>query len=296
MLERALLSVANQTRSANEIIVIDDSTDIACRKKNKRLCEKFGGRWCPTIENLKLGGRTLNFCVQEAACPYIAFLDDDDVWLPQKIEKQISLLEDNRQLALITCSQQNIFMKDGIMDRRLGTIFRGEIPPYRKLLNFAGKYLGPPSAVLVSKQAIVELGGFDEKILRGPCQLMFRQIARDYQVAACREPLLEYLVHEQNITHNFGVKPYSSDIKARLHKLRALQSDFERHFISKLLEEWQILKLSSYLTHTELDKLSGDFKITKTTMPFALLKSKLIFGILKNVARSLRKVKIFVRF
>lgn len=94
-IEETINSILNQTFSNFEILVVDDlSTDnTECileklRKKDKRI--KY-------FKLLKKGGATgaRNKALREAKGKYIAFLDGDDLWKPEKLEKQVKFMEDN---------------------------------------------------------------------------------------------------------------------------------------------------------------------------------------------------------
>ena len=94
-IEEAINSILNQTFSDFEILVVDDlSTDNTAhileklRKRDKRI--KY-------FKLSKKGGATgaRNKALREAKGKYIAFLDGDDLWEPQKLEKQIKFMEDN---------------------------------------------------------------------------------------------------------------------------------------------------------------------------------------------------------
>lgn len=98
-LEQTILSILNQTIPVYEIIVCDDgSTD-----NTKKIVEKFGKKikyiYC------KNSGRPSiprNHGIQVSKGDYIAFCDDDDLWLPHKIESQINILKKNN--CKIVCS------------------------------------------------------------------------------------------------------------------------------------------------------------------------------------------------
>lgn len=94
-LEETILSVLNQTYSNWELLLIDDSsTDasfeiaIAYSQKDSRI-KPF-----QLTEN-KGAGVSRNFGIKEAAGTYIAFLDADDLWFPEKLQKQLDFMTKN---------------------------------------------------------------------------------------------------------------------------------------------------------------------------------------------------------
>src|SRR5215831_17207605 len=91
-LRTAIISVLNQTFQDFEIIVVDDaSTD-----NTPEVVTHFGDKRIKYIHNdiNKGDAGTRNVGVVNSNCTYIAFLDDDDEWLPNKLQMQIDMLED----------------------------------------------------------------------------------------------------------------------------------------------------------------------------------------------------------
>ena len=91
LLERTINSVLKQTYTDFEIIIIDDASqdntkDIVQRFKNKNI------KYLRQNEN-KGAPAARNRGIQEAKGRYIAFLDSDDEWVPEKLEKQLALFE-----------------------------------------------------------------------------------------------------------------------------------------------------------------------------------------------------------
>ena len=91
---KAVESVKNQTYKNIEIIVVDDGSSDKNYKKqidgvNMIHLEKSTKSWL----GYGCGAHPRNVGMKEAKGKYIAFLDDDDIWLPEKLEKQINAME-----------------------------------------------------------------------------------------------------------------------------------------------------------------------------------------------------------
>lgn len=112
-LERALNSILNQTYRNLDIIVVDDnSCDSVYRIFVQRIIEKYASdQRIHYIQNPKnLGGAAArNVGIEAAKGEYIAFLDDDDEYYPQKIEKQLQVFLDSAsdKLALVYCDLEH---------------------------------------------------------------------------------------------------------------------------------------------------------------------------------------------
>lgn len=93
-------SVLNQTFKDFEVIVIDDgSTD-----NTKSVLKKYGTR-IRVLEQTNLERAVArNNGVKNSSGKYIAFLDSDDLWMKNKLEKQVEILEQNKDIILTYCS------------------------------------------------------------------------------------------------------------------------------------------------------------------------------------------------
>lgn len=124
-LERAIDSVLNQTYPNVEIIVVDDNNDgDIFRKETELLMAKFTKK--PNVIYLKHkvnlnGSAARNSGIIEAKGQYIAFLDDDDYFMPKKIENSVSIMENRgKGYGGICCSyvkkwEKYIYTKGGGM-------------------------------------------------------------------------------------------------------------------------------------------------------------------------------------
>jgi glycosyltransferase involved in cell wall biosynthesis len=89
-------SILNQTVKVNEIIVINDgSTD-----KSLEVLKTFGDKIVLISQENKGVCKTLNFGIRQSKSNYIAFLDSDDLWVPDKIENQILNIKDNPEYSI----------------------------------------------------------------------------------------------------------------------------------------------------------------------------------------------------
>jgi glycosyltransferase involved in cell wall biosynthesis len=164
ILPRAIESVLRQTYSNFELIIVDgastDSTkDIAIGylQKDKRI------KYLYVAENLN-GAHCLNLGFKLATGNYIAVLDDDDEFLPTKIEKQVRWMESSdRKIGILYCWDRVWDDKKNRLIRERKTTNKGNL--YPKLLS--GPCTGASSEMMIKKEAIEKVGGWDETISLG---------------------------------------------------------------------------------------------------------------------------------
>ncbi len=93
-----LKSIEAQSYAHYEVWVIDDGTP---GETNKQLCAAFPKVHYLKIENSGGPARPRNVGIDRAKGAYIAFVDDDDLWPPQKLEQQVALLEAKPEYGLV---------------------------------------------------------------------------------------------------------------------------------------------------------------------------------------------------
>jgi glycosyltransferase involved in cell wall biosynthesis len=103
MLQRALGSIYQQTLLPSEIQLVVDETEDA---EKYRFLKDYDERLKVTFTGGGLGGADArNIGLDQVTADYVFFLDDDDEWLPEKVEKQMALLEERPDCIGVTCGR-----------------------------------------------------------------------------------------------------------------------------------------------------------------------------------------------
>ncbi|MEA1984387.1 MAG: glycosyltransferase [Euryarchaeota archaeon] len=202
-LKEAIDSIYQQTYTNWEIVFWDNaSTD-----HSAEIARSYDDRlryFCS--ENTVPLGHARNFAIERARGKYIAFLDCDDRWLPDKLERQIRIFEDRKDVALLY-SDSYIVDSSG---NRMKTAFDSENPERGMIFNgLLSKYnFIPLLTVLIKKDVLDEVGYFNPDYNVAEEYDLFLRIAHIHSIDYIDRPLAEYRVHENNLS-------FSQDIGIR---------------------------------------------------------------------------------
>lgn len=189
-LEKAIISVKKQTISEWELIVVDDNNpDTLARKKTEELLNCFAGddriKYIQHTCN-KNGAAARNTGISIASGQYIAFLDSDDEYLPQRFEKCCAALDsagDTIGGVYTGCEMR----KGGRTVKIVSDIKAGNFLVESLACTFV---FCTGSNLFLKKQIVDELGGFDETFLRHQDYEFVVRFFEKYDWAAIREPLV----------------------------------------------------------------------------------------------------------
>lgn len=204
MLGRAIESTLKQTYKNIEIIVVDDNDENSeFRKATEDFMERYKNN--PNIKyvkhNINKGGALArNTGINIANGEYISFLDDDDEYLPEKIEKQMEkmLKSDLEDLAFIYC-QMDIYDEKDRLIGRTKNYFRGNEKPFKE--NMIKCIAGTPS-LLIKSSVLKEIGGF-KKLKSGQDWFLILQVLeKGYNVDYLSESLVNVHIHNEERISN----------------------------------------------------------------------------------------------
>ena len=202
---RAVNSVLNQTYKNIEFIVVDDSSsDYSHRKEVEKEVRKASEGIIYIIHETNHGAcAARNTGISYAHGYYIAFLDDDDEWFPDKIEVQIKGFN-NDNIALVYSDYRKINTITNQEYYSFNTQTQNEIT-FNKLLK--RNVIGTTSNPLIKKECVDEVGGFDEELQSCQDYDLWLRIVERYPVVFINKPLLNYYIHEgERITTNVDSK------------------------------------------------------------------------------------------
>ncbi|MCD6385261.1 glycosyltransferase family 2 protein, partial [Candidatus Sumerlaeota bacterium] len=152
MVKEAISSVLNQTFRDFELIVVDDGSTDGTAEVVKSFNEVRYIR-----QEHKGPASARNTGIMNAEGELIAFLDSDDLWLPEKLEKQVSYLDHHK--GMMICQTEEIWLWKGrrIKPKRKHRKQKGDI--FHRAVELC---LISPSAVMMRRQLFDQVGLFDE--------------------------------------------------------------------------------------------------------------------------------------
>lgn len=158
----ALASVAAQTFTSHEVIVVNDGSPDT--EELERELKQYPARLHYIKQENRGAAAARNAGLRAATGEFVAFLDADDTWLPNFLEKQITLLK--RTNADLVYADARLFGESPLAGRTFMEVqpSRGEVTPENLL---AIKVTVLTSTVLARKEPILTVGLFDETLRRG---------------------------------------------------------------------------------------------------------------------------------
>ena len=232
--DEAVQSVLAQTLKPLEIIIVNDCS----RESSRRHLDRYASQ-CTIVDlkgNVGLAGAR-NAGIQHARGKFIAFLDDDDMWLPRKLEVQRQFLEDHPECAAVH-STGIAFFSDG-SEALWGANCTEPITLAQALTN--DHWVMVPTT-LIRTEAVRSVGGFDRRFRE--CEdrdFIIRCCAAGYKIAGISEPLARIRRQGHDSLTKRNWRMYWVDVKmCWKHRKFYYRAYGVRGFVSFLLEKAHI--------------------------------------------------------
>lgn len=266
-------SVLDQTFEDFEVIVVNDGSS----DKTGEIVKSFSD---PRIkyyaqENIGLS-RTRNRQLELSSGEFIAFLDHDDIWMPQKLEKQIPLFEKNPNVGLVYCD--TVFFQG---KKDLYSVYSKEKPHrgrvFRELLS---RYFLSMETVVIKRQALVGLDHwFDDALTMAEEMDLFLRIAYQWELDYVDEPLAKWRMHNESESHKHSYL-IAREKEIILEKLSRLFPDFENQYAQEIKEQKKMIDYHWALSMWE----KGDkAKAREYLRPYVFKEKKMLIAFLLSV-------------
>ena len=190
-LSESLSSILNQTYNNWEIIFFDNASN----DKSREILKNYNDKRIKYFKNNKLVDlyKARNLAVDQCSGEYISFLDTDDLWTPDKLEKQINFIQQNNQFKIVYSNYYLLENKKKSIKHKMN-LPSGLIT--QKLLDY---YSLGIATVLLEKSFFQEYK-FNEKYnIIGDFDFFIR-LSKKYEIGSIQEPLAFYRLHDNNFS------------------------------------------------------------------------------------------------
>lgn len=259
VLERAILSVLKQTYKNFTLYVVDDgSTDeTAC------LLEKYKDQIILLSQSNKGVSSARNLAAFKGSGDWIAFLDSDDEWIHQKLERQINAVANSPELRFF--HTEEIWVRNGV---RVNPKVKHQKHGADLLVRSLDFCLISPSTSLVRRDLFLEHGGFDEDFTVCEDYDLWLKILTKEEIGFLPEALtIKYGGHLDQLSLQFVAMDYWR-IKslARLYKAAHVKDEIKDKIKEVLLKKSKIL-LKGYVKHQNNKAYEEITALLTTFMP-----------------------------
>lgn len=196
LLARAVNSVLQQTFQDFELIIVDDAST------PRVLAESFNDKRVRILRNEKSegGSRSRNRGIFASSSKWIAFLDDDDAWQPDKLEQQLKMLARNT-LAVACSTAYTVHYPLGYSRN----VFTPAHVSLNKLLH--SNCLGGASVCLCDAETIKQFKGLNPDLRSAQDWDLWVKLRLQGEIVSVPKPLVDYYVHfDARISNNMQGK------------------------------------------------------------------------------------------
>jgi glycosyltransferase involved in cell wall biosynthesis len=199
-LRSAIASVLNQTYRNFDIIVVDD----ASQDHSAEVVRSFEDTRIRYMRHELNKGEAAarNTGVMSSGADLVTFLDDDDEWLPDKLRKQVALLEKSDEVVGV------VYVGYMAIDRTTGKIVERKVPEKEGDIHYSmtiENVIGGPSNVLLKRACFEKVGLFDEKIHYGLDYDMWIRVSKEFHFQYIGDALVKYFHHEMQVSRNLEI-------------------------------------------------------------------------------------------
>jgi glycosyltransferase involved in cell wall biosynthesis len=193
---QAIESVFAQTYQNYEVIVVNNgSTD-----NSLEVLSKYADKII-LVDQANLGqSGARNTGIQNSTGDLLAFLDADDFWEPEKLEKQVGLVSETCQL--IYCGIKHYLHNAGGKPVEQQPQYKGDCRELFQQLPGVGIVLGGESTVLITRGLLNKVGGFDIRLSSSSGWDFYRRCSNHTHFDYVSEPLSNYRIHDNNMSKN----------------------------------------------------------------------------------------------
>jgi len=273
----AIDSVINQTYEFWILHIIDDASgDNSLNNIKKKYGDLKGKIKYYQLDDNKRQAYARNFVVSKSNGRYIAFIDQDDLWLPEKLKKQINYFHQHdveavhSNLKLINNANIIIYCDKWMSENQT----RREVNWNQPKIELTNKIFQIPNiriiSSMISRNIFEKIGGFKDQFFGGEDETFWVEIALNSKIGFIDEILFYRREHETNAVNRFKVERLKGYLKS---------IDFVKNSYQDFINKQQISKKSFDIYIRLLNVLyqKGEFKELIYYLIIVLLKYPINF-------------------
>ena len=213
-LREAIDSVLAQTYQNWEIIFWDNqSTDRSAEMFKSYSDRRFHYFRAPEHTVL---GQARNLSVEQARGEWVAFLDSDDLWLPEKLAKQTAIIaEEDSRLGLVYGHAEPLIQADGRETywgqrtaRKTGPGKARDFPEGNVFAEILKDNFVPLVSAAVRRSAFIAVGGLTPSLKQAEDYELFVKISHEFNARALKEVCCLFRIHGSNLSHSQSEESY----------------------------------------------------------------------------------------
>ncbi len=182
LVQEAVASVLAQSRRDFELLVVDDASTDGTEAALATFAARL--RWM-RLERRGGVSAARNVGIRAARGEWLAFLDSDDLWLPEKLARQMAYLAANPDL--LSCQTEETWVRRGVrVNQPLTHLKVGG----RIFFPSLERCLVSPAAVILHRRLLERHGGFDEDLPAAEDYDLWLRLTWRYEVGLLPEPLI----------------------------------------------------------------------------------------------------------
>jgi len=290
-LENCIQSVLKQTFLDYEIIVVDDGS----KDNTANVLKKFGDKiTCISQTNQGISSARNNG-IQLSSGKYIAILDADDEWLPDKLRRQVYCMEQSKAIGAVSCNSYLMNEIGQIMDVTKRKAYQNRKDIAKDLL-ICNVFSGGTSA-LIKKECFLNVGLFDEKLKSSEDWDMWLRICKRYEMVILSDPLDKIRVRGNSVSSAANAEKLLANARIVIEKHYAYRRSVIDWFQKRTVYSDRFFCTAWALFQSGLSQKASTYLLKSFVMnPFYFLSRSKIIGfaiklILGNKIFSILKIK-----